>query len=332
MDLFRALSVLAVLVAVLLLPEHRLPGDRLPEDRTAGEEALPVCGIAAGYPGDARIGTHPAVLFHEDFEHGSMAVLRERFTDIRNPANIELVPEPNPVSAGSMAVRMRSVGGRDTGAHLYRQLAASHDRLFLRYYVRYRHGDRYHHTAGALGGYNPPSPWPRGGSGTRPAGDDRFMVRAEPVDDRYGIDLYTYWMEMRGNPAGPQFWGNTFLPGRRPTAPDREWVAVEVMVRMNDPVGSRNGELALWIDGDPVIHLRPGQPRGEWVWDDFHHRPVGSGFDGFRWRSDPDLALNVLWLLHYVTGHAEGEESFVWFDDVVLATEYVGPVGGGACP
>ncbi len=55
-------------------------------------------------------------------------------------------------------------------------------------------------------------------------------------------------------------------------------------------------------------------------------------FTGIRWRSDLDLRVNCLWLEHY--GYDPGdptkqfwkESQSVWFDDVVVATEYIGPI------
>ena len=60
----------------------------------------------------------------------------------------------------------------------------------------------------------------------------------------------------------------------------------------------------------------------------------GEPFEGFRWRTSPDLKLNFLWLLHYVTEGSYRQNRVedadpvnrVWFDDVVVATRYVGPI------
>ena len=53
-----------------------------------------------------------------------------------------------------------------------------------------------------------------------------------------------------------------------------------------------------------------------------------------RWRNDVDLKVNCFWLEHY--GYDEGDPTkqywkdsqSVWFDDVVVATTYVGLLGG----
>ncbi|MFN3484510.1 MAG: hypothetical protein ACK44W_03385, partial [Planctomycetota bacterium] len=60
-------------------------------------------------------------------------------------------------------------------------------------------------------------------------------------------------------------------------------------------------------------------------------------FRGIRWRSTDLLKLNSFWLQYDVDertpAHNRDPEPAsrvyeVWFDDVVLATEYIGPVRG----
>jgi predicted amidohydrolase len=118
------------------------------------------------------------------------------------------------------------------------------------------------------------------------------------------------------------------------------------MIQMND-VGESNGELALWIEGKRVSHLGKGYPKGKWTfdkflvdqggesvrWNDEKRGPEnfsvpagGSPFDGFRWRSDERLKLNFLWVLFYITRSPQGKISKVWFDDIVVAKEYIGPL------
>jgi hypothetical protein len=64
-------------------------------------------------------------------------------------------------------------------------------------------------------------------------------------------------------------------------------------------------------------------------------QPLASGgtpFEGFRWRKHPELKVNFFWLLFYVTENAARQNNVepkpvnqVWFDDIVVATEYIGP-------
>ena len=52
----------------------------------------------------------------------------------------------------------------------------------------------------------------------------------------------------------------------------------------------------------------------------------GLTFEGFRWRSDERLKLNFLWVLLYVTKAPPEHASKVWFDDIVVASQYIGPL------
>ena len=83
-----------------------------------------------------------------------------------------------------------------------------------------------------------------------------------------------------------------------------------MMVKTNDSPSAKNGEQAFWIDGR-----------------------AGARFDGLRWRTHPRLKVNGLWLLVHATeaaakakGSTEPVSALtVLFDDVVMATEYIGP-------
>jgi len=107
-------------------------------------------------------------------------------------------------------------------------------------------------------------------------------------------------------------------------------MCVEVMVKMNDSVSARNGETALWIDGVQVIHLRPGAPLGRWSSNMFFPDPSGAPFEGFRWRSADLLDLNWMWLIYYTTDNPQGLVGKVWFDHLVVARKYIGPIGMSA--
>jgi hypothetical protein len=112
-------------------------------------------------------------------------------------------------------------------------------------------------------------------------------------------------------------------------------------------VGKSDGELALWIDGELVSHLGPGFPQGKWTFDKFHPGGEGQGvrwnrqrgkresfqtaaggdpFEGFRFRTDPRLNVNFVWLYLYLTQGTPGHANRVWFDELVVATDYIGPL------
>ncbi len=188
-------------------------------------------------------------------------------------------------------------------------------------------------------------------AGHPPPGDVSFNTGVEPGDFS-NWHFYTYWQHMRGSPPRGQTWGNTFQRGSPKQPVTREqWICVELMVKLND-VGKANGEQAFWIDGklnrkDGKItsHQGPGFPTGTWIYDKFNPGHQGAGtawsrekkkgvpikggrpFEGFEWRSTPELNINYVWLYRYMSKPETGR-SEVWWDHVVVATQYIGPISG----
>jgi hypothetical protein len=289
-------------------------------------------GLADRYPGDVGIENDPAVVFTADFEQATVADVASRWDDSRNTAGMSLVPLVPPASLGLQGLQMTAVMGQDTGGHLYKLLAPGYDRLYARFYLRFPPDHHPVHHFVHMGGYNPPTPWPQGGAGERPNGDERFTSGIEPLGAAWNWDFYSYWMHMRGNPGGPEFWGNIFNPDPPVPVVRGEWICVELMMAVNNPPDSYNGEQAFWINGELGHHLGEGFPNGYWVWDKFYPDPNEPPFEGFQWRMDSDLRLNFLWLLYYMTDGPGGQTDTVVFDDLVVATEYIGPISSGQDP
>lgn len=135
--------------------------------------------------------------------------------------------------------------------------------------------------------------------------------------------------------AGGRYWGNAIHPEDLEQIPRGKWQCVEIMLKLNSAPERHDGELALWIDGALRMHVAPGVPRGPWTGMGFALLDEGGEpFEGFRWRIDERLKINFFWLLHYVTENAARQNragrvnpvNRVWFDDIVLATEYIGPL------
>lgn len=289
-------------------------------------------GIAAKCPGDVGIEKDPDVIFVENFEESSFDDMRNRWEDVSGVEIMSFSDDLPPGSGGKRSLLMTHVGGKGNGGHLYRRLQPGYDKLYVRFYVKFdpQCGPIHHffHT----GGYNPPTPWPQGGAGERPQGDDRFSTGIEPYGDAWRWDFYSYWMEQKNCPDG-KYWGNDFINDKDLKVEKGKWICVELMMKMNDPISESNGEMALWIngkewskDGQVISHLGPGFPHGKWVWDSFIPDPASTPFKGFRWRSDEKLKLNYLWVLLYITKAPQGYVSKVWFDHIVVAKRYIGPL------
>jgi hypothetical protein len=303
-------------------------------------------GIAAKYHGDVGIAKDAKVLFVEDFESESAAAVTKRWEDVRDADGLSLsadVPDP---SGGKQSMLFTHTGGKGTGSHLYRRLEKGHDRVFARFYVKFDENCApIHHFGTCLGGNNPASRWPSVKAGVPTQGDKAFWTGVEPFGDDWRWDFYTYWCEMRGSPPRGQTWGNSFLRDDKLKVERGRWICVEMMVKLND-VGDTNGEQAMWIDGKQVSHLGKGFPKGKWTYDKFTPNEGGEGirwdqatggpkrfkvadggepFGGFRWRTAAELNVNFVWAYVYITQAEKGHESKVWFDDIVVATDYIGP-------
>lgn len=299
-------------------------------------------GLAAKYPGDRGIRQDERVLLVEDFESGDVAALKKRWESVSNEGGqvLSFREDAPPASAGKRSLVMTATLGENTGGHLYRRLPREVERLFARFYVRFDEDSDYVHHFVHLGGYRPSTAWPQGGAGERPRGDERFTIGIEPHGQRGRFkppgtwSFYAYWSEMKVS-AGGRYWGNGITPIRPKQIERGAWQCVEVMVQLNSRPEQHDGELALWLDGKLAMHVAPGVRRGDWTGMGFALvEEGGEPFEGFRWRTDERLKLNFFWLLHYVTENAARQNRQdepnpvhrVAFDDIVVATEYIGPL------
>jgi hypothetical protein len=299
-------------------------------------------GISARYPGDVGIARDPSVLFAEDFEEGDLGDVIKRWDQASNEDGevLALSGDVSPAGAGRHSMQMTATLGENTGGHLYTRLPRGVDQVYARFYVKFPKEAQYIHHFVHLGGYNPATPYPQGGAGERPRGDERVTAGIEPAGE-YGAypppgvwNFYCYWPEMKIS-ADEKYWGNGLRPAEDVIAPRDTWQCVEVMMKLNSTPDAHDGELALWVDGELKGHFVKGARRGAWSGMGFQLTDTdGTPFEGFRWRTSSDLKINFFWLLHYVTEGPYGMNKVespdpinrVWFDDIVVATKYIGPI------
>jgi hypothetical protein len=303
-------------------------------------------GIASKYPGDKGIDQDPAVIFVESFDSDSIDAIAERWESLQDKRSLSISSDVAGGSADGKSLLMTHVGGAGDGAYLYRRLEPGFEKLHVRFYVKFDRACAPIHHFFHVGGYRPPTAWPQGGAGERPRGDERFSTGVEPHGDAWVWDYYSYWMDMRGSPPRGQTWGNSFIRDPKLKVERGKWMCMELMMKMND-VGETNGEMALWINGKQVSHLGQGFPKGKWVYDKFLPGQGGDGvrwneqtrgsqqlafprdglpFEGFRWRNDERLKLNFLWVLLYITKAPKDHVSKIWFDNIIVAKTYIGPI------
>jgi len=277
-------------------------------------------GIASRYVGDRGIENDPDVIFSEDFEGGVLETVLSGWEYAAHEERMAIDSDTPALSTGSQSLFMRG------SADMYQRLLPGYDQLHIRFYAKFEACCK---SAGHwvwLGGRNPSVPWPWPEAGMCPHGDERWATGVEPMGTHWSWGFYTYWMGMRSAPSS-DCWGNTFSGRPSPwPVPKDEWICVEFMVKMNGPVTAHNGEQAFWINGEKMAHLGPGFPVGTWIWDGFYPDDNGRPFEGFQWRKDPGLNINYVWLEHYVPNDPG---CGCWFDDLVIATKYIGPMSEG---
>lgn len=283
-------------------------------------------GIAAGYPNDIGIDGHPDVVFTEDFEEASISDMQGRWSDEGEVQRGEYMAFSDDVPAYSGGNQSLTAPGNEEGPGLYRRLTGEgtgYTCLYLRFYGKLDVAcDEIHHYSW-IGGHNPSTRWPNPRAGNKPAGDSHFSSGAEPGAE--GWDFYTYWKGMGcwGSENG-ECHGNSFLwENPKPEVKKGEWFCWEMMIKVNDPPDSSNGEQAFWINGVKYAHFGPGFPNYAYTGTDrWGEDANGSPWPGFQWRTVEDLKVNYIWIYNYVHDDA----CRAWFDDVVAATSYIGPM------
>ena len=276
-------------------------------------------GLAAKYPGDRGIETDKYVLFADGFEGGTL----DKWDEDRSEGDtmrVTVTSDPELAFYGDRACRMTATRGRNNGGGLIKWFGKGHDEMYARFYVKFAEDAGYTHHFVHLNGS--PDRWGSfGKAGIRPKGDDFFTTGIEPWFD-WGRNpppgkwmFYTYWHEMKASPDG-MYWGNGFYP-ESDLILRGNWKCMEIRVKMNTP-GEHNGEQSVWQDGKLI-----------------------GDFTGINWRTSAVLKANVFWLMSYVTekvfgyteqhagkheAHANTTTNTVWFDQVVVATEYIGPL------
>jgi len=310
-----ALSLVVGLAQALQSAEPSGPTEptrTMPADLESGP------GLSARYPLDEGIDADPAVVFVENFESEDYASKWDQKREIGSgpfaeKGTVEVVTDPAEVHGGRRSLKITArmkegaTFGNASGGDLFKSFAAKgYDKLYARYYCKFSADSGYLSHFVTLGGLNPPTPWPNPQAGQKPNGDDRFSTELGPSYQTTEPPMgpwrwYTYWCEMKPDGHG-DYWGNVFRSDPEVPAPRDKWICVEIMLQLNT-VGQRDGAMAAWVDGKPL---------GLWT--------------GFRWRTAEGLKISYFWLQHFYSERGAPQlVSSCWFDDIVLATRYIGP-------
>lgn len=267
------------------------------------------------------------IVFSEDFEISTKYDLLTKWDEISNLSGMTLSSEKPALSTGSKSLMIVYNPKRNTGGHLFKTLEQGYNQLFVRFYCKFSTNHTPLNQFLKLGGYNPLTKFTQNDFNLLPNGNDRFSA-GPIVRSNFGFwNLSANWMGMKVVPDTILL-TNQFYPYPPALANTNKWYCVEFMVKLNEPVNSSNGELALWIDGKKIIHLGQGFPNGFWEKENFYPSTEHPSFEGFQWRNYRQLNINYFWLLYYLTDGISDQRDTLWIDDIIIATNYIGPIGG----
>jgi hypothetical protein len=257
-------------------------------------------GIAAKYPYDQGINNDPAVLKSSGFEDTnwttglgysggiSRGVSRTTTTSYSGTASLQYTHTAGTHNGGQMAI------------HGFTAPAAT----YIRWYRRFDTGYNFSCQVKGDGLYAvAPGADSNADANNKPTGSDKYSLkiqyRRDSATGKGDPQLYTY------HPEQSEGWGDTKAQniGTRTLINPDQWYAYELMLKPNT-VGQRNGELKFWIDGVLKAH-----------------------YTGMRFRDTASLKINQLDLGAYVGGSCTAPKNqYAWDDNLVVATQYIGPM------
>lgn len=247
------------------------------------------------------------IILADDFESGNFDKW-DRDGEI-DPKKIAYTTDTKHVHSGKRAVVITAAVGEGTGSKLVKWFMPGHDKVHARWYCKFAEdfdqGNHMHFVH--MLANRADNKWSAfGKAGIKPNGDDFFTTGLEP-DRNWGKNpppgemfFYSYFPDMKIDPKMNKYWGNAFRPEKKFLIERGRWYCMEMMVKANSE-GKKDGEQAFWIDGRLIGH-----------------------FKDMSWRTTDKLRINCFWLLLYV--HDSKKVNKVYFDDVVISTDYIGPV------
>jgi hypothetical protein len=289
-------------------------------------------GIASRYSGDKNIASDPTVIFADDFEsYTSVDQIRARWGGGGGLVRMRIATEDANVFSGNKSVEFTiPVTTTELGVGLIRTLSPEQDTVFMRVYQKFDPG--YNIAGSNHNGIRLSAKYPEI-AGQKPPADGTgfflFFLQNNIVGTHAGESapgfshLYVYWPRQRTQYGDHWYSDGTVIPYSNTIGNKGEWLAnptqypdfkvmpnfqpqlnrwycVELMVHANTP-GQNDGEVKYWIDGQ-----------------------LKGAFPNLNVRSIGTLKLDKAHL-----GQAAIKTDRVnkkWHDNVVIATQYIGPM------
>ena len=254
---------------------------------------------------EPALGGRDDIVFFEDFEQANYYT---HWGQPSAPGTVARVADPR--FDGQHSLRVRVPQGQHTGIGWQWKFGdfglPEPEEIYFRYYMYL--GDTWRRTGGSQIGKLPGISGTYGvaGWGGRPShGDDGWSARMSNYDHGSVIEpsFYCYHADMTGIYGNNWTWGpDAYL--------DRErWYCIEVYGKMNSitgGLGNNDGILRGWVDGQQVFEKAD-----------------------IRFRDVDTLKIEAIWFNVYVGGTWTAEQDMdVYFDNMVIAGNYIGPRGG----
>jgi hypothetical protein len=281
-------------------------------------------GIAAKHPGDVGIATDPAVIFADDFEsYAKASDLNKTWDAVYQNQYVTITTDPKNVYAGKQAVEFTlPQQDAELSDATDKVLKAEQDVLYLRYYSKFM--PPYDVVGSSHNGSSISAHYFINGMATPgvPAdGKNKFLAnledwRGDAATPSPGpLNVYVYQPEQRSQYGDHFFPTGNVLPYsataydfgpdfvKRPDVTPQldRWYCYEYMLKANTP-GQRDGRITFWLDGKLL-----------------------ADFGNLRLRDVATLKIDRFGLSFHIHNNPNGV-SKKWYDNVVAATSYIGPV------
>lgn len=304
------LSNYSVTAFATTLTLQNAPPPPLPEGDT---------GIAAQFVGDSNIQAHPDVILADDFEsYGTVSQITGQWSNLYQQSLTRIATEPGNVFSGTKALEFRiPQQSAEVSNELVKTLSPSEEVVFVRAYTKFDSGynalGSNHNGIVITANYSDP--------GVPANGTNKFYVDVENSRESTSetspgmTNFYVYHPEQRTEwgdhwypdgrvtpfDATPGNFGSNFVPRPNFTPELNRWYCYELMVKANTP-GQRDGRIAFWVDGRLV-----------------------ADYPNVRLRDVSTLRIDKILLSFHIKSNTL-RQNLKWYDNVVVARSYIGPI------
>ena len=269
----------------------------------------PIPGIAARFPRDEGIASHPGVLLFSNFEREDWGKEWSFGTGARTLRLVDADAERRFEPLQGKALRVEIPKGANTGLNVgfkFRQKTGEEpEEAYFRYYLRFA-DDWETVQGGKLPGFS--GTYGRAGWGGRKVdGTDGWSARGlfnlvpppgNPLHGRVPIGNYVYHADMKGRYGEHFVWPLDHLGYLE----RNRWYSVEQHLKLNTP-GEKDGVLRAWVEGRLALEKTD-----------------------LRFRHADRLRIEQVWMNVYHGGRKPVDRDVhLYIDHVVIAREYIGP-------